>query len=235
MSVSFGSVDEKLAETEFFLQKLGEAGFDFFAARCYFSAFVTSGRSITYAMQKAMSGVHKFDIWYETKRAALSTDPIARFFHGVRIDLHHKGMTVLNGGSLRSDAEGNRIVRFRLTRGSSDCREFPEKDAQAACKKYFVSLTSLVYDCYAEFGRIIDPDGYYTFSALRKAGKSIEDYEEELGLPRGWTDVGEGRMSDRLKMLRSSVPDTEIDWIFRKYLGRPKPQWEEEDSSGSRK
>jgi len=48
---SFDLVDEKLAEADFFLEKLRDSSTDFFAARCYFSAFVSPSRSVTFALQ----------------------------------------------------------------------------------------------------------------------------------------------------------------------------------------
>jgi|GEM_PF-3631635 len=44
MARSFSLVDQKLAEADFFLEKLKEAGFDFFAVRCYASVFTTAAR-----------------------------------------------------------------------------------------------------------------------------------------------------------------------------------------------
>jgi uroporphyrinogen-III synthase len=43
-----------VAEADFFLKKLKEAGFDLFAVRCYTNAFTTAARSVTYAIQAVM-------------------------------------------------------------------------------------------------------------------------------------------------------------------------------------
>ena len=63
MARSFGLVDQKVAEADFFLKKLKEAGFDFFAARCYANAFTTAARTVTYAIQAVMKLVPGFAEW----------------------------------------------------------------------------------------------------------------------------------------------------------------------------
>ena len=57
MARSFSLVDQKLAEADFFLKKLKEAGFDFLVVRCYPIAFTTIARIATYAIQTVMKHV----------------------------------------------------------------------------------------------------------------------------------------------------------------------------------
>ena len=61
---SFGLVDHKIAEAEFFFTEISKCGFNFFAFRCYVSAFVSSTRSVTFAIQASLRGLVGFDGWY---------------------------------------------------------------------------------------------------------------------------------------------------------------------------
>lgn len=96
---SFGLVDHKVAEAEFFLVKLGGCGFDFFAARCYASAFVAAARSITFSLQAVLSKTDGFAPWYAEQQKRLSTDPNAKFFHRFRTVSQHIGENLVSGGS----------------------------------------------------------------------------------------------------------------------------------------
>lgn len=51
-------------------------------------------------------------------------------------------------------------------------------------------LVDLVFESFAKFGEVIEPDRYYTVRNLSRLGKTIEDIEAELGYPREFTDVG---------------------------------------------
>jgi hypothetical protein len=55
--------------------------------------------------------------------------------------------------------------------------------------------------------------------------KSIEDAEEELGFPRGWTDIGDpSTLEYRWQLLRDRAADScGINDIFARYLGKTTP------------
>ena|SRR5215207_5807717 len=77
MPRSFGLVDDKVLEADFFLNQLAAAGLNFFAARCYFSAFVSSARTVTFALQASMTGIDGFDTWYAAQQSALRMNVLA--------------------------------------------------------------------------------------------------------------------------------------------------------------
>jgi hypothetical protein len=206
VSRSFGLVDDKLFEADFFLDQLLETR-DFFAARCYFSAFVAAGRSVTFALQACLADVPGFAEWHAGHQARLRADPIAQFFQRTRTESQHIGLNPLRGGTFAHSK-----TRFFL-RGS----DAPEQDAHSASRRYMSLLVNLVHDCYQTFGTTIDPDQYYTLDNLAKRGMSIEDVEEELGFPRGWTDVPAGSCADRLHVLRREIPMTSVSVLFDKY------------------
>ena len=95
MAQSFGIVEEKVREAEFFLEQLRASKRHSFNARCYFSAFVSAARSVSLALQTTMDGVDGFEPWYKSAQARLKTDPLAKFFVEVRNDSIHKGLNPL--------------------------------------------------------------------------------------------------------------------------------------------
>lgn len=221
MSRSFGLVDEKTFEADFFLEKLSKAGLDMFAARCYFSAFVAAARSITLALQAVMQDTNGFDEWYKEQQETLTEDEIAKFFVRTRNEIQHVGLTPLNSGCCWHDDHGQLKVQYQFSKDfDQPAPGAPDIDVVSTCSYYLTSLIQVVYDCYREFGPTIDPDQYYTLENLRGLGLTIEDVEEELGLPRGWTFVESGTDQDRIEALRRSAPRTEIDTMFEKYLGK---------------
>ena len=59
--------------------------------RTAFSAFLSSSRAVTYALQKEGAHIPGFAKWYEAKQAELKSDPLMRFFHEARTDDFHEG------------------------------------------------------------------------------------------------------------------------------------------------
>jgi hypothetical protein len=74
-------------------------------------------------------------------------------------------------------------------------------------------------DWQEDFAHIIDPEVYLTTRALRAKGKTIEDIEEEMGFPRGWTAVLSDDSEERLRVLRRELPPAfDLDWLTSKYV-----------------
>jgi hypothetical protein len=106
MGRSFDLVDDKLFEGDFFLDRLAESGHDWFASRCYFSAFVSAARTVTFALQGCISDVEGFGEWYAEKQAAMRANTTARFLGKVRTESQHLGINPLNGVSSSRGADG---------------------------------------------------------------------------------------------------------------------------------
>jgi hypothetical protein len=216
---SFGLVDEKLAEADFFLDRLAEVCTDFFAAQCYFSAFASAARSVTFALQACLADCPGFPEWYTRKQQSLKSDPLARFFHRVRTESQHLGITHIRGGSMRAGSEGSpRTVFFFQGLFDRDQADLPEDDVLSASTNHMKTLVGLIYECYDVFGPVIDPEQHYTMANLRRMGKSVRDIEQELGYPEDWTAGLDDEI--RLRLLAERQPGTEIDHIFEKHLGK---------------
>lgn len=229
MARSFGIVEEKLREAEFFLDALGNSSRMSPGARFYFSAFISSARSVTYALQACMSGVPGFSDWYRTAQQALRTDRLAPLFLELRNEAVHVGVNRLNQVGLEH-------LKQHLADQMSASRHMhtliipdPERldatliaDAVQISTTYFSSLARTVFDCYSVFKAIVDPRWYFTGEHFAEMGKTFEDALAELGFPRSWADdVPLG--PDPWRVLRRQQPPCQINDVFLKYLGQEIP------------
>lgn len=216
MLYSFDAVDEKIAETEFFLAKMVEAGSDWFSFRNYLSAFLSAARTSTLALQR-FKHIPGFDDWYANHREALKSDPLAKFLLETRNDYVHGGPNPIAGFSLHQDKA---TYHFQ-----QQGKPVPEGGIVALCRRYFMNLLSIVYDCYVVLGIHIDPQQYYTKEHFEIMGKTIEQAETEVW---GWvmeSYVEEGLgVDDRWHELRSRVGECSINHLFNGYLGKITPQ-----------
>ncbi len=220
MARSGDLLDAKVFEADFFLEKLRTAGLDFFAARCYFSAFVSAARSISFAMQAVLKDAEGFEKWYMKRRQHLSEIPLARFFVTVRNETQKIGHSPVNFGASEWLGEGQSVSKYYFVGGyEGNVTDIPVTDVVTASCDYMKLLVELVYDCYNEFN-ILSPQSFFSVPNLTRLRMSVEDVEESLGFPRGWTAATGIPEDIRLKMLRKSVPDTTIDRVFLKYLGK---------------
>lgn len=219
MARSFDLVDWKVAETEFFLKRIPECNFNFFAVRYYVNAFVSSSRSITFALQSCLNGLEGFARWYEERQSRLKQDSLARFFNEFRRINQHIGDNFVGGGAGGPDRKP--LYFFSPT---PDLKEVPSEDVESTCKRHFVMILDLVYSCYLEFGPSIDPKQHYTEEHFAKMGKTIEDAEEELFGIHGWTKVPGYPDAYRWQALRDSQPGCSINHIFDEYLGKTIPE-----------
>lgn len=197
MSRTFERVENKLAEAEFFLDKLKLCGPNVFEAQCYLSALAAAARTVTYALQVALAGAAGFADWYEVERQRLRDDRGARWFHCLRNANQHEGVWNIVAGSMHTTAEGQIEYRHWAVATEDDEEEF---DVAIAGRRQYELLADLVRRAAARFQQEADPMWIFDEAHLASEGLTVEDLEEGLGLPRGWTDVG-GTIGDRLRAL----------------------------------
>ncbi len=217
MKHTFDTVDQKVAEVEFFLARMSEIHFDPFAFNCYFSAYLSAARTVTLALQQ-FKHIAGFEEWYQAHRQRLATDAIAKFFLDTRNDHVHGGPYPISGGSISRG-------RARYNLQSSDKSSEIIHDAVSAARDHFLLLLEIVYDAYVKLGVHIDPQQYYTKEHLRSVGRTIDEAEVEVC---GWictSLIAEGfDDDDRWHELRSRVGGCSINHLFYSYLGKPTPQ-----------
>lgn len=221
MARSFGLVDYKVQEAEYFLLELQRLGkeINFAAVQFCASAFVSAVRSVTFAMQASLKGFSDFETWYKRCQEALRNDPLARFFHKFRTVTQHIGKNVVGGGTHGKNGT------FYYFLPCADLPTVPKQDVVSACEAYFVTVLRLVYDCYVELGSVFNGQQYFTQENFAKFGKTIEDAEEELGFPRGWTDIGQpGTDPYRWQILRKQADGCLIEEQFERWLNKSLPR-----------
>lgn len=215
MTTSFDTVDEKIAEAEFFLGKMVEAESDWFEFRCHLSAFLSASRTVTLALQR-FSHVPGFADWYESHRESLKADPLAKFILEKRNDHVHGGPNPVAGGRFRDGA-----VTYTFRQDG----DFEPDDVVSSCRAHFVHLLRIVYDCYVVLGVHIDPQQYFTREHFETMGKTIDHAEVEVW---GWVMtslIEEGfNEDDRWHELRGQVGECQINHLFQGYLGKVTPQ-----------
>lgn len=223
MSRSFGLVDSKVQEAEYFLNRILHAPNFFFGVQCDTVAFTASARSITFALQASLTGISEFDIWYPKKQAELREDSLAKFFHDFRRISQHVGDNVVVGGSGTTEKP---LFHFGPI---PDLRIVPDLDVASACQTYFTLILNLVYECYIRFNPIINGQWRYTREHFESIGKTIEDAERELlGLPPGWCTDSELTEEHRWVGLRRNADGCNIQRQFERWLGKRVPHPDDE-------
>lgn len=217
MARSFGLVDYKVLEAEYFLEQIQQFRRkpSLFEIQFVASAFASATRSITFAMQSALAGSCGFESWYGPKQKLLRDDPIARFFHDFRRVTQHIGEPVIGAGSFT----GGLATYFFSP--SSDLPKVPDLDVVSACELYFRTVLRLVYDCYAHFGPLIDAQQYFTREHFSSKGKTLDDALEEIGFPRGYLTIPGQRTDEEAwrAIRRQSGMGCMVQPQFEKWLG----------------
>lgn len=210
---SFRIVENKISEAEFFLKKIKESGGRFDDVRYFFNAFLSASRSVTIAIQCCLSGHKDFDGWYKKHQKRLKENKIAKYMLRARNESQKEAIYHIGGVASSINQKGEQHLTYSL----DDVRgELNGKEAIKVCEDFFVQLLEIVYDCLRNFGPQIDRLQYYTLENLIKIGKSFEDIEEEMGLPRGWTKGVSDK--EKLRILQKETFGSAVDNLFITYL-----------------
>lgn len=226
MSRSFGIVEEKLREADFFLEAMCASDPISYAARFYFSAFISAGRSVTFAMQASLSDVPAFQEWYKTAQQELKTDQFAPLFVELRNEVVHVGSNRLNQvtvehlrQSLTQQMFQARPSHFLIIPNPAKVGTTELVDAVEISTTYLVSLVRVVFNCYSRFKTVVDPEWYFTSDHFKEMGKTFTDALVELGMPATWADnVDLG--PDPFRLLRRQQPPCQVNDLFQKHLGQ---------------
>lgn len=232
---TFEAVEMKLAEADFFLDKLAEEQ-SISIANFYFSAFVTAARSVTFTLQAVMNRVPGFAKWYAGWQAKMKEDSICRFFLTYRNDVQKVGeMALTTGTVVRGEGKKLKAVHFfgrsidtgkeirlneqfgRALRRSMKQDSASEQDAVELSNRYMRQIVTLVADCLSKFAVLIDPEMLFTEAGLAANGRTVEDVEEDLGFPRGWTAIPGASVEKRLELLRAGTQRSPVHALVKKY------------------
>lgn len=100
-------------------------------------------------------------------------------------------------------------------------KDAPVGEVTKLAEEYFVEVLKVVENCYRDFWVYADPRAIFTEEGLELLGWVIEDIEEAVGLPRGYTDIPyheEDKNFQRLRLLaREFQGDEMMEQYFVKY------------------
>jgi hypothetical protein len=221
MQRSISIVEYKVWQAHFFLEKIAQSELDIFAVQCFVDAFASATRSITFSMQAVISDVQGFAKWYEDQLTWLKEDSISQFFNQYRTVSTHIGDTVVRGCEMGRDNSGRRVIKYFFM-PVPDLPDVPAQDVLSICIQHFKKLLELVFNSFIVFRYQLDDRWYYTKENFERLGKTIEDAEQELGFPQGWTDVGKDFSDpERWTALRhTQTIGCQLNDLFLRYLGK---------------
>lgn len=234
MSQTFDTVDDKVAEAEFFLRQMCKAGFNTFEFQCYLSAFLSAARTTTLALQR-FQHIPGFPAWYEPHRRRLAADKSARALLSLRNEHVHGGAYPLSGFS----HERGKFEYYFADISSQKKKRLEIGDIVTICRDQVIALLEIIYDCYVVLGPFIDPQQYYTKERFADCGLTIDDAELQIFGYTRESEFGNEECSDdpeetaydkelledgRWEELRGHLPQCRINHLFYSYLGYPTPQ-----------
>ena len=221
MTRSFGLVEDKLREAEYFFDLLSKTSRHSQEARYCFSAFVSAARSVTFALQACLSDVEGFKGWYVTAQETLKSDPLAPHFVEFRNKSQKTGESPIGRVG---HANLRRYLAAQLN-GTAPTHALVHPsteqliDVVESCDSYLTSVTQVVYDCYVKFRTIVDPQWYFTHEAFQASGKTFADAVQEMGYPASWADAAP-RENDPWSSLSRLNPSCAINDLFQARLGQ---------------
>lgn len=216
-------VEERLLEAQYFARRLTRqrAGDGF---RYELNAFLSAARSVTFLLQKEMARVPRFRAWWDAQRLLLASDAAAVFFLRLRNFSQKEGRVSVVGGYSSS---GRRRWSYRFA-GNADPvpPTLLNRDIAGCCREHVAKLARVVLACTDAFPYQTCPRRALTPDGVRALKLSLEDVEESLGFPRGWTDIGAPLSHDRrVYALREHVDGLDFPALRRlaQWKSRPEP------------
>jgi hypothetical protein len=172
MSRSFGIVEYKLAEAEFFLDKITNQGknkIEWRELNFYFSAFLTSARSIIFAIQASINGNEELSENYLREQEKLKIDDEARFFVEARNLSEKVGYYPIRGGTSRLNEKGEiETMWYFDIWNEHEIKFVPKDDVVTVTKRFFEKMLKVVQSFYINHGHLIDFEKYYSMENLNR-------------------------------------------------------------------
>ncbi len=215
-------VSHKIGEADYFLDELKlthphESKFNYI-----FSAYVSALRSITFTLQYVMTKYPGFDDWYKLRQDKLRSSKLAKAFVEFRNQAQKTGIIPI--APERSLFEGifYTTTQFYIPT-NSELKEVPDGNVIELSEKCLVEVLTIVAECYKDFDIYIDPRVLFTERGIIGLNWTIEDVEEFVSFPRGYTDIDfeDENLSNteiRLNSLRQYGGDETLQVFLDKYL-----------------
>lgn len=181
-------VSQKVGEADFFLEELKQAHPYEPKFNYVFSAFVSALRSVTFTLQYVMTKYPNFEEWYRIRQDKLKGSKLAKAFVVFRNQAQKTGIIPI--APERSLYEGifYETTQFYIP-SNSEIKEIPDGSVIELSEKCLIEVLTVVAECYKDFDIYIDPRVLFTERAMKGLNWTVEDIEEFVGFPRGYTDI----------------------------------------------
>jgi len=215
-------VSHKIGEADYFLNQLKKTHSWNDEYNYIFSAFVSALRSITFTLQYVMKKYPNFDEWYKIRQDKLRESQVAKSFVEFRNQAQKTGIIPIAKQNSYSDGIFYDSTQFYIPT-NSEIKNIPSGNVVELSEKCLTEVLEIVAECYKDFDVYIDPRVLFTERALKQLNWTIEDLEEFVGLPKGYTDIDyeDAEISNkeiRLKLLRKQGGDETLQAYLDKYL-----------------
>ncbi len=215
-------VSQKVGEADYFLDQLKNAEPQDREFNYIFSAFVTAVRSITFTLQFVMTKYPGFNEWYKIRQDKLRNSKLAKAFVVFRNHAQKTGIIPIATPNSIFEGIFYDDTKFYVP-SNSEIKEVPDGNVVELSEKCLIEILDIVNECYKDFDVYIDPRTFFTQRALDKLNWTVEDVEECVGFPRGYTDIdyNDDELSNieiRLKSLRRYGGDETMQVYLDKYL-----------------
>jgi hypothetical protein len=106
---------------------------------------------------------------------------------------------------------------------NSELKEVPDGNVIELSEKCLIEVLTIVAECYKDFDIYIDPRVLFTERGINGLNWTVEDVEEFVGFPKGYTDIDfqDEKLSNkqiRLNSLRQYGGDETLQTFLDKYL-----------------
>ena len=207
-------VEERLLEANYFARLMRrQSGAEEFGY-CL-NAFVSAARSVSFLIQKEMSKVPGFDVWWSGQQQLLGQDRAARFFLKLRNYSQKEGRISLAGTRIGFGNRRRWTYRFAGTADSVP-PELLQRDVTDCCMEHVSKLARVVLACTQQFPFHTCPRQAITPDGMEALQLSMVDLGSALGLPSGWVEAGQViPLEPQLRLLREHVDGLDFDALKR--------------------
>jgi len=215
-------VAQKIGEADYFLEKLKLVSSNEPEFNYLFSAFVSALRSITFSLQYVMTKYPDFDKWYKERQEKLRSSKLAKAFVEFRNQAQKTGIIPILPERSLFDGIFYNTAQFYIP-SNSEIKEVPNGNVIHLSEKCLIEVLDVVAECYVDFDVYIDPRIMFTERGINSLNWTVEDVEEFVGFPRGYTNVdfeeeNLSNISIRLGLLRQYGGDETLQQYLDKYL-----------------
>lgn len=223
-------VEEKLLEAKYFVARMMRcANPNFFAFEL--NAFLSASRSVVFLIRKEMMRVPGFKEWWAERESRLNDDPAFAFFRDLRNFSQKEGRVRLVGHGLNASKLGRWRWEHEFVSGSVAVpASLRGRDAIDACRMHLGSLAALGLEVAKAFPIHSCPRNALTPAGVAALGLDLDDVDEAMGLPRGWT-----RLDRDWPLLRRETDGVDFDVFERlaRFAPRRKPSSAGADDLGA--